>query len=165
MPQEVDNRDRHLVVGSCLIYKPLGQDNFQYYIAKRSPKRRQYPNLWEVVGGAMDRADYEGLTKTSKDAWENPVEIALRREIMDETALAVGSFEYLGHFAFIRVDDVPVLGMRFAAPYVSGEVVLNPDEATEYAWITAVEVSAYNFLGSIADEIHKFDKKLKSRIF
>ena len=158
MAQDVETTNLHRVVGTCLIWSAGNH----FLILKRRPDLEVYPGLWTVPGGGMDRADYEALPKTSPDGWESPLEIALRREIHEETGTEVGSFEYLGQFSFIRPDNIPVFGTRFAARYVSGKVTVDPEDSTEYKWITAAEVGDYEFLGRIADEIREFGAKLRA---
>lgn len=152
----------HRVVGNCIIYRE-DKDGFKFLALKRHPNAKVYPGLWCVPGGGMDRTDYEHLPKTSPDGWESPVEIATRREILEESGLTVGELEYLSHFTFIRPDDIPVVGFRFAAPYLSGEVVLDPTDATEHVWITAEKAASYDFLGTIAQDIQALHVRLMER--
>jgi 8-oxo-dGTP pyrophosphatase MutT (NUDIX family) len=159
MVQTVADIDLHRVVGACLIYNHARR----FLILKRRPDLKVYPGLWTIPGGGMRKDDYAQLPQTSPDGWEAPLEIALRREIKEEANVEVGPLEYLSHFTFIRPDDVPVFGVRFAAPYVSGKVAIDPKDSTKHEWILALDVPAYNFLGNIADVICEFDEKLQER--
>ncbi len=159
MAQTVIDKNRHRIVGACLIYNPARQ----FLIIKRHQNLKVYPSLWTVPGGGMDRTDYESLPQSSPDGWESPLEAALRREILEEAGIKVGNIEYLSHFTFIRPDNIPVFGIRFAAPYASGDVVLDPKDSTEFAWISADKAGEYDLLGRIADEMREFDEKLRTR--
>lgn len=159
MVQVVANRDLHRIVGVCFIYNEKGQ----FLITKRHPNLRVYPRLWTVPGGGMEREEYESTSQTSPDGWEKPLELSLRREIKEETGVEVGMLEYFNHFTFIRPDDIPVFGLRFCAPYLSGEVALDPEDSTEYAWITVDKVSHYEFLGNIPNELRALDAYLKAK--
>ena len=159
MAQEVANKNLHRIVGSCMIY----DQEVRFLALKRRPDLKVYPGLWTVPAGGMDRDDYALLPQTSPDGWENPLEIAMRREIKEEAGVEVGALEPLGHFTFIRPDNIPVFGMRFAAPYLSGEVTIDPEDSTEFAWVSVEEVGNYDFLGRIAEEIREFSEKLKQR--
>lgn len=163
MAQEVASKNLHRVVGACIIYRRRLRIP-EYLILKRRDDAKVYPGLWTVPGGGMDRDDYEPLPQTSPDGWENPLQLATRREITEEAGVEVGEFEFLNDFAFIRPDNVPVFGVRFAAPYVSGEVRLDPKDSTEYAWITADQVPEYELLGDIPAEIARLDARLFHRV-
>lgn len=161
MAQIVEVRDLHRVVGPCIVYR-IDPDAIRYLILKRHPNLKVYPNLWTVPGGGMDRDDYLSLPKTSPDGWENPIEISVRREVMQEGNVEVGEITYLNNFTFIRGDDIAVFGLRFYAPYVSGEARFDPEDATEVKWITAAETPNYEFLGNIPAEIDRVEALLKA---
>ena len=125
-----------------------------------------YPGLWDVPGGGMERSDYEGkLLQDSSGGWENPLIGATRREIREEVGLEVGDLTFISHFTFIRPDDIPVLGMRFSAPYVSGEVRPDLKDAVDHAWITEKEIPNYRLLGKIPIEIRTLIMQLDARRF
>jgi 8-oxo-dGTP pyrophosphatase MutT (NUDIX family) len=158
MAEYVDDDDRHRVVVTCIIHKGR-----RYLIKKRSlDGGGPYPGRWEVAGGGLDRADYATLPKTSDDGWENILDIVVRREVQEETGLVIGRLRFMGDFVFVREKDgIPVIGLRFAAHCVAGDVVLDR-EASEFRWIRANEVDRYDLIGSIADDIHRLDAMLVS---
>lgn len=160
MAEEVDVRDRYRIVGACIVWRRIHRIP-KYLILKRRVDIRIYPGLWTVPSGGMELADYVTLPQTN-GGWENPLQRAVRREVREEAGIEVGELTFLNDFAFIRPDGVPVFGVRFAAPYVSGEVKLDPDEMTEYAWIAEYEMAEYALLGNIAAEIRALDERLFS---
>lgn len=91
--------------------------------------------------------------------WYNAVENTLRREIKEEVGLEVEDAQYLLDLAFIRPDGMPAIVLSFYCKYKSGEVTLDED-ATEFAWITAAEVSKYDLIQGIDHEIEMVDKQL-----
>lgn len=157
MTETITHKDMHRVVMVCLIHN----EKREYLIIKRSPKLKVYPGKWTIPGGGLETDDYVHTPQTSPDGWEHVVSTALRREISEEVAVEVGEFLYQGSVAFIRPDNVPVVVLRFTAPYVRGEVVLDPEDSTEYAWVTAGKAKNYDLLGNILAEIEQFDKRLK----
>jgi 8-oxo-dGTP pyrophosphatase MutT (NUDIX family) len=159
MAQEVANRDLHRVVGVCFLYR-RSQGPYRYLALKRRSDLAVYPGLWTIPGGGMILADYQGTPKTSPDGWEDPLELAVRREVLEEAGAVIGPLRYLSNFSFIRPDGIPVFGVRFASPYQFGQVRIDPKDSTEYAWITAGEASSFSFLGNISDELRSLDALL-----
>lgn len=168
MADSVALADRHRVVCTCLVYQVQGANRkIPFYLAiKRHPGLKIFPGLWTLPGGGMNAIDYRGGLLQASGGWESPLDFAVRREVKEETAIEVGELEYLNNFAFIRDDDVPVFGVRFAAPYLSGEVVLDPNDSVDYAWVNAegLDVSDFEFLGNIPNVIRAFDKRLRARL-
>ena len=122
------------------------------------------PGKWTVPGGGINTDDYintKPSTSGSKQ-WYGALEISLKRELKEEVNIEIGKPEFLTDLTFIRPDGVPVLCLSYFASYVSGNVVLDED-ATEYAWISAEEVSNYDLIEGIDQEIKLADEILKSR--
>lgn len=159
MAQIVADFDRHRIVSVCFIY----DEKDRILILKRHPSLKVYPNLWTIPGGGMERDEYMLTPKTSPDGWENPLLESLRREVREESGVVVGECTYLNHFTFIRPDDIPVFGVRFMAPYVSGEVTLDPDDSTEFAWISLDDISSYEFLGDVPNQLRSVFTRLKNK--
>ncbi len=158
MVKVVPVRDLHRVVVTCVVHR------FNLYlIKKRRPDREPFPGRWETPGGGLERADYEQLLDPLQDGMNGILEVVARREVLEETNLTIGHLRYLGSSCFIRSDKVPVIVVRFAAPYVSGEVILDK-EATEYRWISAHEAAPYNLIGSIAADIATLEQNLRGGV-
>ena len=152
----VEDHEMHAVAASCFIYDRKAK----FLIIRRSPYHSVYPDIWAVPMGKVSRTDFDSLPYTSpNEGWEDPIDIALRREILEETGLVVGEFKYQGNFSHIRPDGVSVIGIRFAALYKSGQIRLN-QEHVDYRWISAEEVDSYNLLGVTADVIRRIDERL-----
>jgi 8-oxo-dGTP pyrophosphatase MutT (NUDIX family) len=161
MAEQVADKNRHRVIGKCIVYR-RDPDDIRYLVGKRRPDRHM-PDLWTTLGGGMDREDYESEPSIN-GSWNSPLDAALTREIDEEAGIKVGPFQYLGNFTFIRPkDDIPVFGIGFAAEYKSGDVRLTDDEFVEHGWITAEEAPNYEFTGTVGQEIQELDKILKAR--
>jgi len=163
--QHVDKKDLHRIVATCVIYKLRRGRRPLYLIKERSKTGNSpYPGMWEVVGGGLERKDYEARKKDNHDGWENVFSrFVVPRETKEEVGLVIGPAQPLGDFVFTRgSDDIPVLGMRYVARYLSGTVVLD-EEATDSKWIIADEVGAYNLIGTIAQDIKALDRTLCPR--
>ena len=157
----MENKELHRIVTTTLIYKP----DFLYLVTKRAMHKKVMPGKWTIPGGGLSVDDYINLppSTTGANQWYGALENALRREIREEVNLEIGKPELFVDYTFIRPDSIPVLGLTYFAPYVSGEVKLDAD-ATEFAWIEAEQVDKYDFIDGIADEIREMDQILKKRL-
>ena len=122
-----------------------------------------FPERWCVAGGGLSMDDYEHLPHTTgKDKeWYGVVETALRREIKEEVNIEIGKLEYLLDLVFIRPDGIPVLVLSFYGPYLSGELKLDQEEHSEFAWVDSEEAKQYDLIGDTLLEIETVDKRLK----
>ena len=108
--------------------------------------------------------DYINIPPSTKGAkhWYGILENTLRREIKEEVNLEIGKPEFFIDYTFIRPDGVPVLGLSYFAEYIRGEVKLDED-STEFKWISIDEVSNYDFIDGVDEEIRMVDKILRKR--
>ena len=61
----------------------------------------------------------------------------------------------------MRPDEVPVVLVKFAAPYAGGEIKLEESGFSDYAWVNEEEVKQYNCIDGIAEEILETISKFK----
>jgi NADH pyrophosphatase NudC (nudix superfamily) len=86
--------------------------------------------------------------------FENAVESLLRREAFEETGVEIGQkLEYINSVAFVRPDGIPVVLVKFAARYISGEVQPEKGSFTDYAWVNEGEVKSYSCIGGVPEEV------------
>ena len=158
---EIRNKELHRISVTALVFKP----NFTYLITKRAMHKKVMPGKWTIPGGGVEVDDYINTPPSTKGAkqWYGALEKTLRREIREEVNLEIGTPEFFIDYTFIRPDGIPVLGLSYFAPYLSGEVKLDED-ATDFKWIKAEEVSEYDFIDGVGDEIIETDKILKERL-
>ncbi len=57
--------------------------------------------------------------------------------------------------AFIRPDEIPVVLIKFAARYKSGEIKLEKGAFTDHAWVDEEEVKKYPCIKGIPEEVEK----------
>lgn len=157
---EIKDRELHRITVTAHIYKP----DFTYLITKRAMHKQVMPGKWTVPGGGILVDDYINTPPSTKGSkqWYGALDNSLRREIREEVNLEIGTPELLTNLTFIRPDGIPVLCLSHFASYLSGEVRLDED-ATEFKWISVEEVSAYDLIEGIDDEIRQVDKILKKR--
>lgn len=64
--------------------------------------------------------------------------------------------------AFIRPDEIPVVLIKFAAKYKSGNVKLEQGAFTDYAWVNSSEVKNYKCIDGIQEEVSQTIKLFKT---
>jgi len=155
------DKELHRVVVTALVYKP----GLVYLVTKRALHKQVMPGKWTIPGGGLEVEDYINTKPSTKEArqWYGALENTLRREIKEEVNLEIGKPEFFMDYTFIRPDGVPVLGLSYLAPYISGEVKLDED-STDFKWISADEISKYDFIEGIDEEIKMVDTILKNRL-
>ena len=156
--------DLHRIAITGIVWKKDGDGSLRYLITKRAPTKKAWPNKWTVPGGGLETRDYMDGEATYANSespqWYGAVENTLRREIREEVGLEVSDVRYLLDLTFIRPDGVPAIVLSFYCKYESGDVVLDAD-ATEFAWIKADEVHAYELIQGIDHEIGMVEERLK----
>jgi len=135
------------------------RDDGRCLILKRSDKEIAHPGKYCVPGGKLEWKDLDINNPTRINGnildYEDAVEKLLMREVAEEAGIQIGSnFKYINSVAFIRPDEVPVVLIKFAAKYVSGDVALE-EAFTDYAWVNGEEVENYSCIKGIAEEIKK----------
>ncbi|MBX4189263.1 NUDIX domain-containing protein [Candidatus Parcubacteria bacterium] len=154
---EIKDKEMHRVTITCVVYK-----HGKYLITRRSLEKKFLPGIWHVPGGGLTVDDYINLPKAGQDQTYGVLALGLRREIEEEVNLEIGTPEYFNDCAFIKPDGTPVINICFFAPYVSGEVKLDPD-TIDYKWVTLSELKDFDLIKGLEDEIKMVDDILKER--
>lgn len=147
MPEE-KNQYLHEVVITAIVYK--GE---HYLITRRSPSKKRFPGMWTVPGGKLETNDYTSMPKETPDYWYNVLEHTLRREVREEAGVEITDIEYVTSLATIHADGSPSIVISCMAAYASGEVMLQPEESDEHAWVTLDEAKQYDLIGGIYEEL------------
>ena len=165
MAPEPIHKELHRIAITGIIWRMNAEGTREYLITKRSMHKKAWPGLWTVPGGGLETSDYMSQEATYQNTespqWYNAVENTLRREIREEVGVEVDDVQYLLDLAFIRPDGIPAIVLSFYCKYVSGDVVLDAD-ATEHAWIKAIDVSKYELIQGIDHEIEMVEKRLSA---
>lgn len=157
---DIKDKELHRVATTAIIYNAEGK----FLITKRAMHKKHFPGRWTVPGGGLSTDDYTSLPRTHEgdNQWYYSVTNALKREVKEEVGLEIGKPEYLLDLTFIKGDGVPVLVLSYFAEYLSGVVTLDED-ATEYKWVSVVDLKNYDLIEGIDHEIEMVDEILKKR--
>lgn len=142
-------------VANALIYR---ESDGRCLILKRSEREIAHPGRYGVVGGKLEWKDMpiENPDHVNGDIldYDNAIEKLILREAKEESGVEVyPEMRYLSSKAFIRPDGVPVVMARFTIKYKSGEVSIEKDSFSDYAWVNAEEVKEYPCIDGIAEEV------------
>ena len=136
-------------------------------ILKRSEREKVHPKKYCVPGGKLEWKDLPLESPTRKNGevldYEQAIENLLYRETLEEAGIEIDTqrLHYLDSVAFIRPDGIPVLLIKFAAYYKSGEVILQKSDFTDYAWVNKKEVNRYDCILGIKEEVIETIQRLK----
>jgi 8-oxo-dGTP pyrophosphatase MutT (NUDIX family) len=148
LSMELASQLLHEVVVTAIVVK-----DGKYLITRRALTKKRFGGMWTVPGGKLETSDYVNLPKDTKDYWYNVLEQVLRREVREETGLAIKNIEYVTSLATIHQDGAPSLVISCMADWESGEVVLQESETDQYAWVSLEEARNYELIEGIYDEL------------
>src|SRR3990167_6495900 len=129
-------------------------------ILKRDEREKVHPVKYAVPGGKLEwiNLDVNNPTRINGEVldFENAVEDLLKREVKEEAGIEIdNNLKYINSVAFIRPDGIPVVLVKFAAKYKSGDVVLEKNAFTDFAWVNELEIFEYDCIEGIEEEIRK----------
>jgi len=144
-------------VANVVVYR---ESDGKCLILKRSMREKVHPGKYAVPGGKLEWKDLDinHPTRINGDVldYEDAVEELLKREVMEEAGIEIESeLKYINSVAFIRPDETPVILVKFAAKYKSGEVKPEEGGFTDYAWVNAEEVKKYPLIKGIDVEVRQ----------
>ena len=131
--------NRNLRAGVCVGAAIFHGDSL--LLLRRIP---DFPGLWELPGGSVETGE--------------PLEVALAREIREETSLRVrigrpfyaSTFEADGH----EGTRVTIVAIEFLCEAISdGPIHLAPDEHDAYAWVGEDDLDRYRFVPGFQEQI------------
>ena|SRR3989304_2340004 len=122
------------------------QRDGKFLILRRSEKEIAHPGQWTVPGGKVE----------GKDSILN----TLKKEIKEETGLDVyEDYEFLGDGEFTRPDSYHVVIPRFLCKAKPGEVKIDKNDFTDFAWIGLDELDKYDLIPGIKKDFEQLKNK------
>ena len=142
-------------VANVVVYR---ESDGRCLILKRSEAEKVHPGKYGVIGGKLEWKDMNIKKPTRMNGevidFENAAEDLLIREVKEEAGIEIGrELKYLNSVAFVRPDEIPVVLIKFAAKWKSGEVKLEDKAFTDYMWVNENEVDSYPSIQGIGEEV------------
>ena len=136
------------------------RDDGRCLILKRSEREKVHPGKYAVPGGKLEWKDLDLGKATRMNGevidFENSVEELIKREVYEEAGIGIhGELKYINSVSFVRPDGIPVVLVKFAAKYKNGEVKLEEDGFSDFAWVNGEEVDDYDCILGIKEEVRK----------
>jgi len=162
MPAEkisVDNAKKEKLfyfVANVLVYR----DDGRCLLLKRHEREKVHPNKYATPGGKLEWINLD-MNKPSRMNgevfdFEDAIESLLKREVFEEAGIEIeDDFKYINSNAFIRPDETPVVLIKLAAKYKSGNIKLEEGAFTDHAWVNHEEVDNFDCIEGIKKEIIK----------
>jgi len=144
-------------VANVVVYR---ESDGRCLILKRDEREKVHPGKYAVPGGKMEWKDFnlEKPTRMNGEVidFEDSVEDLLRREVLEEAGIEIEKdLKYINSVTFVRPDETPVVLVKFAAKYQSGEVKPEVGGFTDFAWVNGEEVESYDCIQGIKEEVKK----------
>jgi 8-oxo-dGTP pyrophosphatase MutT (NUDIX family) len=142
-------------VANVVVYR---ESDGRCLILKRDMREKVHPGRYAVPGGKLEWKDLDIGKPTRINGevldYEDAVEELLKREVMEEAGIEImPELVYINNVAYIRADGIPVILVKFAAKYKSGEVKVEEGSFTDYAWVNEKEIKSYECIDGIHEEV------------
>jgi len=147
------------IVANVVVYR---KEDGRCLLLKRHEREKVHPGKFCVPGGKLEwqHLPVDKPTRLNGNVldYENAVEELLAREVLEEAGVEIDlsdGLKYINSVAFIRPDGIPVVLVKFAAQYKSGNVILEEGGFTDYAWVNAEEVKKFNCIEGVHQEVEQ----------
>ena len=145
------------LVANVVVYR---ESDKRCLILKRHDREKVHPGKYAVPGGKLEWKDLpiENPTRLNDNVldYEEAVEKLLARETFEEAGIEIdisSGMKYINSVAFIRPDGIPVVLVKFAAKFKSGEIKLEEGGFTDHAWVNDEEVKNFDCIKGVDLEV------------
>lgn len=145
------NEKAHYIAVTGIIRSSEGK----YLICKRSMSEKLFPGKWCVPGGKIQQSDFINSQKDTKDHWFSVFEKVLKKEIREETGIEIKNINYVSNLALIRPNGFSTFIVSLNAEHESGEVKLQKEELSDFAWVEFKDLKNYDLIENIYEQIEK----------
>ena len=142
-------------VANVMVYR---ESDGRCLLLQRDPREAVHPGMWGCPGGKLEweDLDLEHPTRRNGDVldYEDAVEKLCKREAFEEAGVEIeGPFHFINSNVFVRPDGIPVVLVKFAAKYKSGDIKLEVGGFVDSAWVNKEEVKNYPSIMGIEEEV------------
>lgn|SRR3989338_4513511 len=147
--------DSYALVATCVVLRHEKNGEMHALILKCSNDESEGSGLWTIPGGKVIRKDWGGAKPKTHTVWTGVLECAIKREIKEETGIAVRRAYLLPEREkiFLRKDGTPTLVIPFVASCNQRTKVKLGKESTAYAWVSRKDLKRHTFIGNVRDDI------------
>ena len=150
-------------VANVIVYR---ESDKRCLILKRSENEITHPDIWAAPGGKLEWSDLDikNPTRMNGDVidFEDMIIKLLKRELFEEAGIKMhNNINFINDVTFIRPDGIPVVLLKFAAKYKSGNIVLEEDSFTDSAWVNNEEIKSYKCIDGLKEEVESTIKMFK----
>ncbi|HET9721940.1 MAG TPA: NUDIX domain-containing protein [Candidatus Saccharimonadales bacterium] len=143
------------VVTNATIYR---RSDARCLILKRSEREIVHPSKWANAGGKLEHKDLEINSPTSTDGdvtvFEDALIKLLEREVREESGVKIKpNPKFIGSKVFVRPDETPVVLLKFAVEYNSGQIKPEQGSFTDFAWVNGQEIEDYDCIDGVSEEV------------
>lgn len=145
-------------VSNVVVYR---ESDGRCLLLKRADTELVHPGKYCTIGGKLEHSDIDLNNPSRMNGevydFEKAIEDSLAREVMEEAGIKVHPDEwgYVNSMAFVRPDETPVVMIKLAAKYMSGDIVMEEGKFSEFAWVNEEEARALPCVEGIAEEVAK----------
>lgn len=142
-------------VANVVVYR---ESDGRCLILKRHLREKVHPGKYCVPGGKLEwkDMDLDNPTRINGNVldYQDAVEDLLVREAFEEAGIKIGKkLHYINSVSFVRPDETPVVLVKFAAKYESGDIKLEEGGFTDFAWVNASEVMDHKCIDGVQEEV------------
>ena len=114
------------------------------------------------VSFKIEKGDFINTKKNTNDHWLNIFEKVLQKEIKEETNLQIKNINYVSSLVFIRPNGYSTIIVSMSGEFLNGEIKLQEDELTDYAWVTLEEAKNYDLIENIYEQLEMVENNRKT---
>ncbi len=142
-------------VVNVLIYR----DDGRFLLLKRSVREKVHPGKFCTPGGKLEWKDLDLNNPTRMNGevfdFEDAVEKLIAKEVTEEAGIEADTEKliYINSVAFVRPDGIPVVLVKFAVKYKSGNVVIDKNDFDDFVWADLEEAKKLDCVLGIDKEM------------
>ena len=127
-----------------IVHSVIFNTKHEVLIIKRSKINDVLPEYWDIPGGTLEDG-------------EDPKEGAIRETKEEANLIIKNPRLFFEHSKVDAIKNKQFITLVFAANYSGEEVVLNPEEHEEYAWINPRDIGNYRIVEYLEDCLKEFN--------